>query len=751
MKLIFSKIHKDEIFNKDFDNLSEGNGTIEFKKKYTSGGIAVVYAPNGTGKSSLTEVLKIKKASDNVCFYATDELGNNITPENNKFHIVEDQISRHIIEGDESQYLVGAQIKKEFELKKRINEGFVEVFKEKLPKLYKSKYSVSKKGDYLIEKTKEVSTEGCEFIKNIVNRNTHGSNISRDDFILYLSNNENKLEVSNLDQKKTEFVIRDCAKSKVVERLLTVKPNSVIKSSQAPLIEQHDDAIRILDKYQAAKSCIVCDNEDYDGQVLLAQKKASKQRIYDSLDQVTKDLLDKVVMDSSLANEDPFDIKEIVLRFISESDLDGLTNLQEDLKNYIENIVKNMLNDLYSCFDGTNVVKDYDELSKLQKEQPRLDDDDLLFIQDVISENIDRDIKIIRADDSERNFKLMLGDLPLLNVEREQMCLSTGEQNFISLAFELLLAKNSSKEYIVIDDPISSFDSVYKNKIAFCIVKFLEKKKQIVLTHNLELVKLLEFQLKDCFNLYMLNNNDGGRNGFIRVQPNEQELLINFHKLIALFQNKNGKLMGEIKNRRLFLISMIPFMRGYAHFTLDLKDYYGRLSEIMHGYGTAEVDLIPVYNELFGVKFSGKEKVTSKDVLEIDCDELDFFSKDTYPLLAETLRQTLVYYYLRMTVEKTLIDVFKIPIKPNKIMMLNDIIQSAFKASPNDDDFKIKRSYRVFFASRKTLLNEFNHFEGNVNIFQPAIDITESKLEKEIRDIKDKLEKVKLDFMDVNR
>ena len=84
-------------------------------------------------------------------------------------------------------------------------------------------------------------------------------------------------------------------------------------------------------------------------------------------------------------------------------------------------------------------------------------------------------------------------------------------------------------------------------------------------------------------------------------------------------------------------------------------------------------------------------------------------------------------------------------------MMLNDIIQSAFKASPNDDDFKIKRSYRVFFASRKTLLNEFNHFEGNVNIFQPAIDITESKLEKEIRDIKDKLEKVKLDFMDINR
>ena len=104
-----------------------------------------------------------------------------------------------------------------------------------------------------------------------------------------------------------------------------------------------------------------------------------------------------------------------------------------------------------------------------------------------------------------------------------------------------------------------------------------------------------------------------------------------------------------------------------------------------------------------------------------------------------------------MTVEKTLIDVFKIPTKSNEILMLNEIIQKAFKAKSDDNDFKIKRSYRVFFASRKTLLNEFNHFEGNVNIFQPAIDIAESKLEKEIRDIKDRLEKVKVDFKDINR
>jgi len=32
-------------------------------------------------------------------------------------------------------------------------------------------------------------------------------------------------------------------------------------------------------------------------------------------------------------------------------------------------------------------------------------------------------------------------------------------------------------------------------------------------------------------------------------------------------------------------------------------------------------------------------------------------------------------------------------------------------------------------------LNEFNHFEGNLSIFQPAIDISNSMLKKEKADI----------------
>ena len=38
-------------------------------------------------------------------------------------------------------------------------------------------------------------------------------------------------------------------------------------------------------------------------------------------------------------------------------------------------------------------------------------------------------------------------------------------------------------------------------------------------------------------------------------------------------------------------------------------------------------------------------------------------------------------------------------------------------------------------TSKKTLINEFNHFEGNLSIFQPAIDITDQALGKERTDL----------------
>lgn len=408
---------------------------------------------------------------------------------------------------------------------------------------------------------------------------------------------------------------------------------------------------------------------------------------------------------------DPFHIKEIVGAFIAGESTNELIELQQEITTYVNNICNEMVNELFHCFDGTRFFEIFDEYAQLVEMQPQLDTEELLFIENVINENIGKDITIVRDEENDRNYKLKLGNKDLLGTERNEMELSTGEQNFISLAFELLLARHSDKEYIVMDDPISSFDSVYKNKIAFCIIKFLENKKQIILTHNTDLIRLLDVQLNNCFNLYILNNVYEGENGFISVSGREKELLINLHHLISLFQNKNDELKNAIHNKRQFLMAMIPFIRGYAHICLDPEDYYGLLSSIMHGYGTGSLNVVPIYNKLFGDVFDGQEIIGVTDILGIDSSNLDILDKTCFPLLADTLEQTLVYYHLRMKVEKELVDIFNL--HPNNMTMLNQIIQQAFKC-PNtaDQNYEKMREFRVFLQVGKRFLMSLTILKG---------------------------------------
>ena len=738
MKIIFSAIKNAGIFEDDFMHLPEGKGTIEFKRMQTAGGIAVIYAPNGTGKTSFANLLSTEVSNENIFFDAVDERGNRIAPESGVFHVIQDQINRNVIRGETTDYLIGAQIRREYDLRNQINILFRNAYDD-LASKYKSEFKVSKVKDYLLYQISVLEHQTAyEYIRSIVNVRTHGKDIDRTEFVTFVRNNENILNVVELEEEKKKFVITDLSKVKVIEKILSINPDEIIADQNVNLIEQHDDAIEILNKYHSADICIVCDNTSFNGDALLERKKEDRKNIYENLDKKTKDILEKIVCDNSLIGFDPFHIKEIVGAFIAGESTNELIELQQEITTYVNNICNEMVNELFHCFDGTRFFEIFDEYAQLVEMQPQLDTEELLFIENVINENIGKDITIVRDEENDRNYKLKLGNKDLLGTERNEMELSTGEQNFISLAFELLLARHSDKEYIVMDDPISSFDSVYKNKIAFCIIKFLENKKQIILTHNTDLIRLLDVQLNNCFNLYILNNVYEGENGFISVSGREKELLINLHHLISLFQNKNDELKNAIHNKRQFLMAMIPFIRGYAHICLDPEDYYGLLSSIMHGYGTGSLNVVPIYNKLFGDVFDGQEIIGVTDILGIDSSNLDILDKTCFPLLADTLEQTLVYYHLRMKVEKELVDIFNL--HPNNMTMLNQIIQQAFKC-PNtaDQNYEKMREFRVFFTSRKTLLNEFNHFEGNMNIFQPAIDITKASLQKEITEIETKL------------
>ena len=69
----------------------------------------------------------------------------------------------------------------------------------------------------------------------------------------------------------------------------------------------------------------------------------------------------------------------------------------------------------------------------------------------------------------------------------------------------------------------------------------------------------------------------------------------------------------------------------------------------------------------------------------------------------------------------------KFNVNTEKCEQLGQIISESY---PNANDVDQIRK-RIRLTSKKTLINEFNHFEGNLSIFQPAIDITDYALGKE--------------------
>jgi hypothetical protein len=178
MKLQFSFIKNGTVFEPEFQVLTASNGTIEFKQLSKSRGIAVVYAPNGTGKSSMAKVLGSEKESDSLSFIVVNDDGTRLLP--GAFHVIPDQVNRNVIHGKETDYLVGQQIRREYELRDRINAAFETAYSA-LASKFKNEYKVSKVGDYLLSQIGLIQEQpyisAFTFLRSIVNNREHGKTI----------------------------------------------------------------------------------------------------------------------------------------------------------------------------------------------------------------------------------------------------------------------------------------------------------------------------------------------------------------------------------------------------------------------------------------------------------------------------------------------------------------------------------------------------------------------------------------------
>ena len=271
MKLKFNSIKNQTIFQPEFQSFSaNGYNVIEFKKqRYAAGGIAVIYAPNGTGKSSLTAVLGNEKTREDLSFEAVYNDNCTIQPETKAFHTIGDQISRNVIEGETSDYLIGQDIRREYALKKKIADGFEKAFNE-LNVEYKNDYKTTKVSDYLLAAMQVRNPKAYTFVRDIVNKQSKGKNIDRGQFLSYVRDVQKQPRLEVVNSEKKEFVINN---TKIVERFTQIDLIQIVANAEVQKIEQSDDAINILGKYKHLHNCIVCDNDHIDGDLLLHRKK----------------------------------------------------------------------------------------------------------------------------------------------------------------------------------------------------------------------------------------------------------------------------------------------------------------------------------------------------------------------------------------------------------------------------------------------------------------------------------------------
>ena len=561
-----------------------------------------------------------------------------------------------------------------------------------------------------------------------MNNRTKGSKTGVDTYISELEKHT-QITIPDYEQAKLDYIISDLSeKNPLIIEIETIDTSKLANNSHIKEIEENTEAIKILSRFSYKDQCIVCDSNGINSENLLNKKSKNKEEIIKTLDAKTKKIVEKII--DNISEKNPFRIKDIMLGAIETGNLSDVLLLKESIKEYKNIFANKVIKELVQLYKSSDIKIKNEEYQKLINQKPDITEEDFLYIEQIISNNMSKKLQIIRDD--KKNIKIVLENKDFLGINREELPLSSGEQNFLSLTFEFLKAKNSDKPIIILDDPISSFDSIYKNKIAYAIVKILQNKKRVILTHNVDLLRLLDGQFKKCFRLFLFNNTENEENGFIALNSDERDMLINLDELLKTFREK---IYEHIKDVELFLSSLIPFMRGYSTIIND-NDIKENLTQLMHGYKTNTVDIAECYIKLFGNKnniIPNNYKVNVDDILNKTVDGKEIVDKEKYPLLNRTLVHSFTYLFLRLLIEKKLVSKYNIDTESKSgARQLGQIISKAFpENSKNSDDIK----NRVFLTTKKTLLNEFNHFEGNMSIFQPAIDITDHMLGKEKTDI----------------
>lgn len=424
-ELIFSKIVNNTIFVDDYTKF-EKNNVVTF----SNSGIVVLYGPNGTGKTSLVKVLSGEKGTKVSYNYN----GSDYT-DDSQFFVINDQNNRNIISGSPKDFLLGDNIRREFELQEYIKIEYLRLCTEVISML-KRTYMISSSSSKAIECfTNE--TQIYSLVKDLMNNRSKGNKVGIDGYISAMELYKN-IVVGEFEEEKLNFLIAELSeKDSLIEEIESLEVTKMTANAQIKEIEENTEALRILNHFHYKKQCIVCDTEDIDIDQLLQKKTKNRETIIEKLDEKTKGIIEKII--AKVDDEDLFQIKERLLQAIETGALEEVQVLKDEINLYRQFYAKKAIFDMFQIYDGSDIKRVNDEYKMMISEKPEIAEEDFLYIEEIISNSMNKKLQLIRDDN--KNIKIVLDSEDFIGVERNGLPLSTGEQNFLSLTFEFLKAK----------------------------------------------------------------------------------------------------------------------------------------------------------------------------------------------------------------------------------------------------------------------------------------------------------------------
>lgn len=356
--LAFARIVNGGIFTEDFYNFSTNN-EIRFNRK----SIAVLYAPNGVGKTSLAKVLDCDEDTDLEAVYN----GERYNTENGDqlFHVVADQNHRNIIQGETEEFILGDDIKRERQLEQEIEEELA-VLTEKLKQKLRD-YGIASKSAIIL-------SDYDNDIRKCVGALAKQGKSSSDILVTYVRQLKeygsavSSLNVAQLQQNKTaKYISEKNDPTSVMSIFEKVQWDAVSKNERVQEIGENADAISILHKYVSKKNCVVCDNH-INSRTLLRHKQENREAILNQINEKYREPVEKILAISD--QEDVFGIKIAVEEYFQMQDPDAISKCKNEIQDFGKQLAQDAMSTIMATIDSSGLLDKVAEYEEIIKNRP---------------------------------------------------------------------------------------------------------------------------------------------------------------------------------------------------------------------------------------------------------------------------------------------------------------------------------------------------------------------------------------------